>query len=172
MQNKTVRKRLCTEPKDQPQDALQFAIAFEEVISPHKIFVRGSEIKAEPVLAVERRQPRNPCTRCGFKVSQNHLASCKAETEKYRNCGFTGHFARTCKRPSVANSRGNGRNVSRGNMRRVNLIEQQANQSGGSSEWDDENIVRHVNGVGVKPFVLKGKINKKQFSTMIDSGSP
>ena len=47
-----------------------------------------------------------------------------------------------------------------------------SDKPGGSSEWDDDNIVLHVNGVGVKPFVLKGKINKQQFSTMIGSGSP
>ena len=32
--------------------------------------------------------------------------------------------------------------------------------------------VLHVNGVGVKPFVMRGKINKQKFETMIDSGSP
>ena len=42
-----------------------------------------------------------------------------------------------------------------------------SDQPGGSSEWDDDNIVLHVSGVGVKPFVLKGKIKKQQFSTMI-----
>ena len=54
-------------------------------------------------------------------------------------------------------------------MKRVNLIEQQADQSSGSSEWDHDNIVLYVNGVGAKQFVLKGKINKQQFTTMIDS---
>ena len=172
MRHKTVQERLCTEPKENPKEALQFAIAYEEGISQQKNFAGGAEIKTEPVMAVEGRTTRNPCTRCGFEFSQNHLAACKAKTEKCRNCGVTGHFARMCKRPRAGNSRGAGRNQNSGNMRRVNMIEQSADQSGGSSEWDEDNIVLHVNGVGVKPFVLKGKINKQQFSTMIDSGSP
>ena len=64
-----------------------------------------------------------------------------------------------CKRPRVANLRGAGRNANIGKMGKLNLIAQQTDQSGGSSEWDDGNIVLHVNGIGVKPFVLKGKIN-------------
>ena len=38
MHNKTVQKRLCTEPKEQPQEALHFAIAFEEGMSQQKNF--------------------------------------------------------------------------------------------------------------------------------------
>ena len=35
-----------------------------------------------------------------------------------------------------------------------------------------ENVVLHVNGEGTPPFVLKGKIDNRQFTTMIDSDSP
>ena len=56
-------------------------------------------------------------------------------------------------------------------MRRVNLIDQQANQSKGSTDDDAENAVLHVNGDGT-PFVLKGKIHNQPFCAMIDSGSP
>ena len=82
MQNKTVQERLCTEPKEQPQEALLFAIAFEEGISQQKNFVGDAEIKMESVLAVERQSTRNPCTRCGLEFSQNYLASCRTKTEK------------------------------------------------------------------------------------------
>ena len=57
-------------------------------------------------------------------------------------------------------------------MRRVNLIDQQANQSGGSTDDEAENVELHVNGDGTPPFVLKGRINNQPFCTMIDSGSP
>ena len=90
-------------------------------------------------MAVDRRNSRNPCKRCGFEFSQNHLVTCKAKTEKCRNCGVTGHFARMFKRPRNANSRGVGRNTNTGNMRRVNMIERDNNQSGESTEWDDDN---------------------------------
>ena len=55
--------------------------------------------------------------------------------------------------------RGDGRGANRGNMKTVSLSEREAAQSGESSEWDNENTVLHVNGVGVKPLVLTGKIN-------------
>ena len=53
---------------------------------------------------------------------------------------------------------------------RVNLIGQAADQSEGSSEWDQDNAVLRFDGTGVSPFVLKGRINKQPFNTMIDSG--
>ena len=70
MLNKTVQERLCTEPKDQPQEALRFAIALAKGNSKQKNFVGSNEVKPEPVLAVESRTTKNPCTRCG--VEFNH----------------------------------------------------------------------------------------------------
>ena len=46
MNNKTVQQRLCTQPKDEPEDALRFAVAFEERIS------HLSSCKAKPENAV------------------------------------------------------------------------------------------------------------------------
>ena len=46
-------------------------------------------------------------------------------------------------------------------MRRMNLIQREVDQLGESSEWDDDNIVVHVNGVRVKPFLLKKKDQEK-----------
>ena len=57
-------------------------------------------------------------------------------------------------------------------MRRVKLIDQHTDQLENSTGEDAENVVLHVNGEGTPPFVLKGKINNRQFSTMIDLGSP
>ena len=58
-------------------------------------------------------------------------------------------------------------------MRKINLIGQAADQSEGSSEWDEDNMVLRLDGEGAPPFVLKGRINKQPpFSTMIDSGLP
>ena len=45
MNNKSVQQRLCTEPKDEPEEALRFVVAFEERISQRKSFGGGSEVK-------------------------------------------------------------------------------------------------------------------------------
>ena len=81
MNNKTVQQRICTEPKDDPEEALRFAVAFEERISQRKSFGGGSEVEIEPIYAIKERL-KNPCTRCGLEFSQNHLSLCKAKTEK------------------------------------------------------------------------------------------
>ena len=75
-----------------------------------------------------------------------------------------------CKRPKNANTRGRGRNTRTAGMRRVNMIQRDADQSG-SSEWDDDNVVLNVNGTGTPPFMMKGKLNNTPFNKMINSGS-
>ena len=72
MNNKTVQQRLCTAPKDEPEEALRFAVAFEEGISQQRNFSGGSEVKTEPVYAKNER-PKNPCTQCWLEFSQNHI---------------------------------------------------------------------------------------------------
>ena len=108
MHNKTVQERVCTEPIEQPQEALRFAIAFEERISHQKSFGGNTNIKNEPVYPIDNKN-RNPCTRCGLDFVTNHLAVCKSKNQKYRNCGIFGLFQRMNKRPETANFRGDGR---------------------------------------------------------------
>ena len=171
MNNKTVQQKLCTEPKENPEDAFRFAITYEEGVNQHKASEAATgtnEIKQEAIMNINR----NPCTRCGLEFTQNHLMACKAKNEKSRNCAMTGHFARMCRRPKTGNIRGRGRMPGRGGLRRINLIEQDDSQSESSNEMNEENMVLHVSGAGNQPFVLKGKINKKPFKTMINSGSP
>ena len=134
MHNKTVQERLCTEPKENTQEALRFAVPFEEGISQQKSFMGSNDIKKEPIFAIDNKR-KNPCTRCGMEFVQNHLTICKAKKEKCRNCGIIGHFMRMCKRPKTANFRGTGRSSNGGGLRRVNLIGQAADQSEGSSAW-------------------------------------
>ena len=52
MHNKTVQERLCTEPKENPQEA-RFAVAFEEGISQQKSFTGSNDIKKEPIFAID-----------------------------------------------------------------------------------------------------------------------
>ena len=60
MFNKTVQERLCTEQKDQPREALRFAVAFEEGISQQKNFGGGSEMKEDSVYAIDNNRTKNP----------------------------------------------------------------------------------------------------------------
>ena len=55
MKNTNVQERLFTEPRDDPEEALKFAIAFEQGVQQKKaICTRGQiTIKGEPVMAVE-----------------------------------------------------------------------------------------------------------------------
>ena len=94
MHNKIVQECLCTEPKENPQEALRFAIAFEERIRQLKSFTWGNEFKKEPVFAIDNKG-ENPCTRCGIEFVQNHLMTCEAKNEKCRNCGIIRRFMRT-----------------------------------------------------------------------------
>ena len=78
MNNKTVQQRLCTEPKEEPEEALSFAVAFEEGISQQKTFGGENETKAVPVYQSNERV-KNPCTRRGADFTTNHLQRCKAK---------------------------------------------------------------------------------------------
>ena len=68
MSNKLVQKNLCTEPKQTPAEALQFAVAFEYERKRHKSYgYNGQEPKIkEPVCAVSgSSQNIRECRRCG-----------------------------------------------------------------------------------------------------------
>ena len=47
MHNKTVQERLCTDPKNQPQEALRFAITFGEGIAQQQNYTGGSTKKQD-----------------------------------------------------------------------------------------------------------------------------
>ena len=55
MKNTVGKERLFTEPKDIPEDALNFAVAFEQGAQQKKtICVKPASLKEEPVFAVEK----------------------------------------------------------------------------------------------------------------------
>ena len=68
MNNKKVQEKLCVEPYKNPQDALQYAISYEEGIKRQKSMGVAEnstvEVKSEPVFAVDRANKRE-CFRCG-----------------------------------------------------------------------------------------------------------
>ena len=40
------------------------------------------------------------------------------------------------------------------------------------SDTNSDRVVLQVDGEGAAPFIMRGKMNKRDFSAMIDSGSP
>ena len=90
MKNVVVQERLFTEPKDNPEEALKFALASEQGAQQKKtICVKTANIKEKPVFAVEKN---NECYKCGEKpFVMGHQKVCKAKSVECRNCGKTGH---------------------------------------------------------------------------------
>ena len=57
--SKTMQERLCSEPKADPQDAVSFAVGYEEGDNQHKTYEERNadrEIKQEPVVVVNERK--------------------------------------------------------------------------------------------------------------------
>ena len=77
-----------------------------------------------------------------------------------------------CKKPKTGNMKGRGTMANRAGMRRINLIEQDDNQSADSHDQDEDKMVLHVGEGGNQPFMMKDNKNNEPFTTMIDSFSP
>ena len=84
MANKQVQEKFCTEPKDNPAEALQFAIAFEDGLRRQKTYryiSQEQKIKEEPLCAVSgRKQNDQECWRCGAgNFTLNRIKFCKVQ---------------------------------------------------------------------------------------------
>ena len=100
--NTLVQERLFTEPKHNPEEVLNLAIAFEQEAQQKKtIYVKTTSIKEKPVFAVEKN---HESYKCGKKPStMGHQKICIAKNVEGRNCVKTGHYARMCRmRPPEA----------------------------------------------------------------------
>ena len=163
MNNRTVQEKHCTQPKEYPEEGLQFVVAFEKGVQRQKLYGMENEVKArtKPVCVVEQSSRKN-CFRCGFVFSQEHVQKCKAVNQMCNKCGMLGHYARCCKKEAKKG---------REQMRRVNWFAQDESTSE-TSESDLERVVLHVDDVGSEPFRMKGCINGQKLKIVIDSGSP
>ena len=103
MNNKNVQEKLCTEPKE-PEQAFEFAIAFEEGVKRQKAYEsHSSEIpkpsrksKSEPVFAVEKSNPRE-CFRCGEpNFTMEHVKLCHAANYRCKFGKIVGHTEKSC----------------------------------------------------------------------------
>ena len=122
MANKQVQEKLCTEPKDNPADALQFAIAFEDGLKRQRTYGyinQEPKVKMEPVCSISgSRQNERECWRCGApNFTMDHLNRCKAPNSMCNYCGKKGHLEKVCnqkkndKIPNTAKNRGIAKRV-------------------------------------------------------------
>ena len=96
MNNKKVQERLCVEPFANPQDALQYAISYEEGMKRQKSMgtsvVDQYKVKSEPVFSVDKHN-RRKCYRCGAdNFNLVHLKKCPAKSHQCEFCSITGHW--------------------------------------------------------------------------------
>ena len=180
MGNKKVQEKLCTEPKE-PEQALEFAIAYEEGVKRQKSY--GTQqattsspktvVKSEPVFAIEKTNPRE-CFRCGEpNFTPEHIKNCKATNTRCKYCKLVGHVEACCnkkfpQRHKEMMNRLKSRNNSQG-MRRVNNIDEDTEED--TTDDDEEQFVLQIDGNGTKPFFMEGTMCGNYFKAIIDTGS-
>ena len=157
--NKLFQEKLCTEPKDTPAEALQFAIAFEDGLKRPKTYgYIGQEpkIKNGPVCAVSGSSfNTRECWRCGAgNFTMEHLKFCKGPNAMGSYCCRKGHLEKVCKQKKKDKFQQNGKFKANGSSehtnRRVQLVDQE--------DEEDENImVLNVEGdENTKPYYMEG----------------
>ena len=172
MANKQVQEKLCTEPKETPAEALQFAIAFEDGLKRQKSYGyinQEPKVKEEPICAISSNNNTRECWRCGAgNFTLDHLKRCKAPEAMCNYCGRKGHLERVCNQKKKDTYPKNGKPRRFGN--RVQLVDQEESDN----EDEDNYMVLNVEGneSDSKPFYMEGFINGNRFKTMIDTGSP
>ena len=177
MTYKKVQEKLCPEPKE-PEQALEFAIAFEEGIKRQKSYGITAEtsktsVKSEPIFAEERSNQRE-CFRCGeSNFTMEHIKNCKAANYKCKHCKIVAHLETCCNRKFPQRHKEMMKRLkSRDNqMRRVNYIDEEESEEEESSH-EEEQLVLRVDGKGHKPFYMEGLMCGKRFKAIIDTGSP
>ena len=151
MANKQVQEKLCTEPKETPAEALQFAIALEYGLKRQKSYGyinQEPKIKEEPICAVSSSNSRE-CWKCGAgNVTLDHLKRCKAPEAMCNYCGRKGHLERVCNPKKKDTFQKNGKTRGFGN--RVQLVDHEEIDD----EDEDDYMVLIVEGGSneAKPF--------------------
>ena len=177
MSKKQVQEKLCTEQEDNPSDALQFAIAFEDSLKHERTYRyirREMRVMKEPVCTVSgSRQKLRECWRCGAGYfSLDHLKSCKGPELFCKFCGKKDNLERVCKQTRKDGIQHFDKFRANGNReqfnKRVQLVDQE--------EYDDDykiDTVLNVEGdeENVKPYYLEGFKNRNRFNIIMDSGS-
>ena len=174
MNNKKVQEKLYAEPYDNPQNALQYAIFYEEGIKRQKSMSVGVAesskvaVKSEPVYAMDRANKRE-CFRCGAgNFTIEHIKRCPATNHKCGYCDITGHMENCCnqKYPERKKQMKQRMQNRRRGQPRNNYVSED------TDELEDDEIVLQVEGSGVKPFMMEGLMCSKKFKASINTVSP
>ena len=172
-----VQEKICTEPKE-PEQALEFAIAFEEGIkrqTSYRTQITDSSktsVKSEPVFAVARTNQRE--RECVFQMrnfTMEHIENCKAANCKCKHCKIVGHMEICCNKqvPQGHKDKMKRLKAKDNPMRRVNYIDE--NESKEEISGEEEQLVLRVHEKGHKPFYMEGQMCGKWFKAIIDTGS-
>ena len=171
MNNKQVQEKLCTEPKENPAEALQFAIAFEDGLKRQNSYGYISQepkIKEEPICAVSTSKQRE-CWRCeAGNFTLDDLSKCKAPNAMCNYCGRKGHLERVC------NQKKNVSNTKVGKSRGIGNRVQRVDPEEFDEDDGNEYMVLKVEADKdqTKPYYMEGFINCNRLKAMIDTGSP
>ena len=84
---------------------------------------------------------------------------------KCDKCGILGHFGRVCRKQQKPQT------PQKQALRRVNWVDEESDNQE-EEEEEEEQYVLGNDGGGSPPFMMRGKIGRKKFCLMIDSGSP
>ena len=159
MNNKKVQEKLCVEPFNEPREALQYAISYEEGIKRQRSMgigvAEGSKppIKTEPVCAVDKMNNRE-CFRCGVgSFRTDHIKKCPATNHKCEFCNIPGHLEKCCnqKYPEKKRQMKQRMQNRRKGFSRVYYISEDSDE-----ELDEDEMVLQVDGTGVKLFEIEG----------------
>ena len=135
MNNKQEREKLCTEPKETPAEALQFAIAFEDGLKRQRSYGyinQEPRVKDDPVCAISSSNNSKECWRCGaVNFTLDHMKKCKANNVMCNHCGRKGHLERVCNQKKREANLNSGKPRTFGNS--VQLVDQD-----GAGEDDEE----------------------------------
>ena len=181
MNNKKVQEKLCTEPRE-PDQALEFAIAFEEGVKRQKLYgLQTTEnpkiaVKTEPVYAVEKSSNPRECFRCGeSNFTPEHIKNCTATNNRCKFCKIVRHLEKCCnkkfpQRQKEMLQRLKSTSSNFQGMRRVNYIDEESEEE--ESDSNEEQLVLQIDGNGIKPFYMEGTMCGRYFKAIIDTGSP
>ena len=160
-----MQEKLCTEAHE-PDQALEFAIAFEEGVERQKPYgLQTAEIpkiavKTEPVYAIQKSSNSQEFFRRGEShFTPDHIKLCTATNNRSNFCKIVGHVEKCCnkkfpKRQKEKLQRLKSKNNKFQEMRRVNYIDDESESD--ESDSNEEQLVLQIDGSGSKPFYMEG----------------